>query len=131
MCRVGCVLFIKPGHHTLHISELKYAPNTAHFQVFLEIYKTTGTYSLHIDDNLSQIQRETNAFLLLATHNTEIPPFADWQLRHKMFFFFVGLKNRVNLVLFFKPLVHTCIYMKCLQQTPVRTSFLSTNFDLL
>ena len=78
MCRVGCVLFIKPGHHTLHISELKYAPNTAHFPVFLEIYKTTGTYSLHIDDNLSQIQRETNAFLLLVTHNTEIPPFADW-----------------------------------------------------
>ena len=27
--------------------------------------------------------------------------------------------------------VHTCIYMKCSQQTPVRTSFLSTNFDLL
>ena len=51
MCRVGCVLFT--GHHTLHISELKYAPNTAHFRVFLEIYKTTGTYSLHIDDNLS------------------------------------------------------------------------------
>ena len=69
----------------------------------MEIYKTTGTYSLHIDDNLSQIQRETNAFLLIVRHNTEIPPFADWQLRHQMFFFFVGLKNRVNLVLFFKP----------------------------
>ena len=73
------------------------------FPSFLEIYKTAGTYSIHIDDNLSQIQRETNAFLLLARHNTEIPPFADWQLRHQMFFFFVGLKNRVNLVLFFKP----------------------------
>ena len=24
VCRVGCVLFIKPWHHTLHISELKY-----------------------------------------------------------------------------------------------------------
>ena len=101
MCRVGCVLFIKPGHHTPHISELKYAPNTAHFRVFLEIYKTT--YSLHIDDNLSQIQRETNAFLLLVTHNAEIPPFPDWPLRHKMFFFFVGLKNRVNLVYSLKP----------------------------
>ena len=27
--------------------------------------------------------------------------------------------------------MHTCIYMKCLQQTPVRTSLLSTNFGLL
>ena len=27
--------------------------------------------------------------------------------------------------------VHACIYMKCLQQTPARTSLLSTNFDLL
>ena len=71
----------------------------------MEIYKTTGTYSLHVDDNLSQIQPETNAFLLLVRHNTEIQPFADCQLRHQMFFFFVGLKNRVNLVLFFKPWV--------------------------
>ena len=70
---------------------------------FLEVYKTAGTYSLHIDDNLSQIQRETNAFLLIVRHNTEGPPFADWQLHHQMFFFFVGLKNPVNLVLFFKP----------------------------
>ena len=69
----------------------------------MEIYKTAGTNSLHIDDNLRQIQRETNAFLLIVRHNTEGPPFADWQLRHQMVFFFVGLKNRVNLVLFFKP----------------------------
>ena len=39
VCRVGCVLFIKPGHHTLHISELKYAPNTADFQVFWKFIK--------------------------------------------------------------------------------------------
>ena len=26
VCHVGCVLFIKPWHHTLHISKLKYAP---------------------------------------------------------------------------------------------------------
>ena len=54
---------------------------------FLEIHKTAGTYSLQIDDNLSQIQRETNAFLLIVWHNTEGPPFADCQLRHRMFFF--------------------------------------------
>ena len=64
---------------------------------------------LNIDDNLSQIQRETNAFLILVRHNTEILPFADCQLCHQMFFFFVGLKNRVNLVLFFKPWVHQLI----------------------
>ena len=75
---------------------------------FLEIYKTTGTYSLHIDDNLSQIQPKTNTFLLLVRHNTEIPPFADCQLCHQMLFFFVGLKNRDNLVLFLKPWMNLC-----------------------
>ena len=39
VCRVGCVLFIKPWHHTLHISELKYAPTHGTFPGFLEIDK--------------------------------------------------------------------------------------------
>ena len=102
MCRVGCVLFIKPWHHTLHISELKYAPTHGTFTSFLEIDKTAGAYSLQIYDYLSQIQRETSTFLQIARHNTEGLPFSDWQWR-RMLFFFVGLKNRVNLVLFFKP----------------------------
>ena len=75
----------------------------AHFHVFLEIDKTAGAYSVQIYDYLSQIQRETKAFLLIVRHNTEKPPFSDLQWRHRTLFFFVGLKNRVNLVLFFKP----------------------------
>ena len=40
--RVGCVLFIKPWHHTLHLSLLKYAPTHGAFSIFLEIDKTAG-----------------------------------------------------------------------------------------
>ena len=79
VCRVWCVLFIKPWHHTLHISELKYAPTHGTFPNFLEIDKTAGAYSLQIYDYLRQIQRETNAFLLIVRHNTEGPSFFDWQ----------------------------------------------------
>ena len=43
------------------------------------------------------------AFLLIVRHNTKGPPFSDCQWRHCMLVFFGGLKNRVNLVLFFKP----------------------------
>ena len=79
VCRVGCVLFIKPLYHTLHISELKYAPTHGTFPSFWEIDKTSGAYSLQIYDYLSKIQRETNAFLLIDRHNTEGPPFSYWQ----------------------------------------------------
>ena len=103
VCRVGCILFIKPWHHTLHISELKYALTHGTFPSFLEIDKTAGAYSLQIYDYLSQIQLETKAFLLIVRHNTEEPPFCDWKWRHRTLFFFVGLKNWVNLVLFFEP----------------------------
>ena len=72
---------------------------------FLEIDKTAGAYSLQIWDYLSQIQRETKAFLLIARHNTEGQQFSDCQWFHRVVFFFIGLKNRVNLVLFFKPWV--------------------------
>ena len=75
----------------------------AHFQVFLEIDKTAGAYSLQIYDYLSQIQRETKAFLLIVRHNSEGLPIPHWQWRHPTLFFFVGLKNRVNIVLLFKP----------------------------
>ena len=108
VCRVGCVLFIKPWHHTLHISDLKYAPTHGTFPSFLEIDKTAGAYWLQIYDYLSQIQRETYAFLLIVWHNTEGPPFSAWQWRHRTRFFFIGLKYHVNLVLFFKPWPHLC-----------------------
>ena len=36
---------------------------------FLEIYKTAGAYS-QISDYLSQIQRETKAFLQIVSHST-------------------------------------------------------------
>ena len=100
MCRVRGLLFIL--HHTLHISELKYAPTHGTFPSFLEIDKSAGAYSLQICDYLSQTQCETNSFLLIVRCNTEGPPFSDWKRRHRTLFFFVGLKNRVNLVLFFK-----------------------------
>ena len=128
VCRFGCVLFIKPWYHTLHISELKYAPRHDTFPSFLKIYKTAGTYSLQIDDNLSQIQSETNAFLLIVRHNTEGPPIADWQLRHQMLFFFVGLKNRVNLVLLFKPWCQ--LYIVVSDWSPDHKRF-SPYFDLI
>ena len=79
VCRVGCVLFIKPWHHTLHISELKYAPTHGTFPSFLEIDKTAGAYSLQIYNYLSRIQSETKAFLIIVRHNTEGPPFSHWQ----------------------------------------------------
>ena len=46
VCRVGRVLFIKPWHHTLYISELKYAPTHGTFPSFLEIDKTAGARCL-------------------------------------------------------------------------------------
>ena len=79
MFRVGWVLFITPFHYTMHISELKYAPKLGKFPSFLEINKTPGAYSLQIYNYLSHKQRETNAFQLRVRHNTEGPPFSDWQ----------------------------------------------------
>ena len=99
-CRVGCVLFIKPWHNTLHISELKYGLKHGTFTSLLEIYKTARAYSLQIYNYLSKIQRDTKAFLLIVRHNNEGLLFSDWQLRHRTLFFFVGFKNRVNQVLF-------------------------------
>ena len=71
VCCVVCVLFIKPWHHTLRISELKYAPTHCTFPSFGEIYKTVGAYSFQIYDYLNQIQRETKAFQIKIRHNTE------------------------------------------------------------
>ena len=78
-CRVGCVLFILPWHHKLHISELKYALTQGTFPSFLEIAKTAGACSLQIYDHLSQVQRQTKAFRLTIRNNTEGQPFSDWQ----------------------------------------------------
>ena len=58
------------------------------------------TPDLH--DYLSEIQSETKAFRLKVRH-TEGPPIPDWLWRHCKIFFLIGLKKRVNLVLFFKP----------------------------
>ena len=113
VCSLGWVLFIKAWHHSLHISELKYAHTHGTFPSFLETDKTAGAYSHQIYNNLSQIQRETNAFLQIFRHNTEGPPFSDWQWRGRTLFFFVGLKNRVNLVLFFKPSALLSIQKLC------------------
>ena len=80
--------------------------NTRPIQLTSEFFgkwQTACAYSLQIYDYLSQKQRETQAFLLIVTHNTEGPPFSDWQWRHRMLFFVVGLENCVNLVLFFEP----------------------------
>ena len=113
VCRVGWILFIQPWHHTLHISEFKYAPTHGTFPSFLEIGKTAGAYSLQIYDYLSQIQCETKAFLLIDRHTTERPPFSHWQWCHRTLFFFVGLKNLVNLVLFFRPWLDLSIMLQC------------------
>ena len=39
------------------------------------------------------------------------PPFSAWQWRHRTLLFFVGLKNRFYLVLFFKPWVVSTVYV--------------------
>ena len=79
MCRVWVRIILLAMAHTLHISELKYAPTHGTFLSFLEMDKIAGGYSVQIYDYLSQIQRETNAFLLIVRHNTEGPPISDWQ----------------------------------------------------
>ena len=89
-------------------SKLVYAERIACFLcMHLGAYRffthpTAGAYSLQIYDSLSQIQRVTKVFLLIVRHNTEGPPISDWQWSHRRLFFFVGLQNPVNLVLFFK-----------------------------
>ena len=95
--------------HTRHISELKFAPTHGTFSSFFGMDKTAGAYSLQICDYLSQIQRETKAFLLIVRHNTKGPPISDWQWRHRMLYFFVGSQNRVNFVSFLKPCTSLCI----------------------
>ena len=96
--RVGCLLFIKPWHHTLHSSE------------FFGHWQNRRCLFTPIDDYLSYIQRKTKAFLLIVRHNTEGQPFSDWQWGHRTLIFFVGVNNRVNLVLFFK------LYMRWLRR---------------
>ena len=56
----------------------KYAPTNGSFPFFLEMNKTVRTHS-RFTIILSQIQRETKAFLLIVRHNTEGPPISDWQ----------------------------------------------------
>ena len=82
---------------TRHISGLKYAPTHGTFPNFIEMDKTAGAYSLQIYDYLSQMQRKTKSFLLIVRQQHQ----KNW--RHRMLFFFVPSKNRVSLVLFFKP----------------------------
>ena len=100
MC--GCVLFIEPWHQN----------DT--FPSFFEIDKTAGAYSLQISDYLSQIQRETKAFLQIVwhVHNTEGALKSDWHWRHRTIFFFVGSQNRVNLVLLL--LLLLLFFLSCL-----------------
>ena len=80
MCRLWVHIIYLSMAPIRHISELKYAPTHGTFPSLLEIDETTGKpNSLQIYDYLSQIQRETKAFLLIVRHNTEGPPISDWQ----------------------------------------------------
>ena len=48
-----------------------------------QVMKALGTVPGHNDIiNVHELRQIVRGH----THNTEIPPFADWQLRHKMFF---------------------------------------------
>ena len=78
MCRVWVRIIHLTMAPTRHIFELKYAPTHVTFQGFFEMDKTIGAYALQIFYYLSQIQRETKAFLLIVRHNTEGPPISDW-----------------------------------------------------
>ena len=79
MCRVWVRIIHLTMSPTRHISELKYAPTHGTFSGFLKMDKTAGAYSLQIWDYLSQIQRETKAFLLIVRHNSVGPPILEWQ----------------------------------------------------
>ena len=70
---------------------------------------TAGGYSLQMYDYLSQIQRETKAFVLIVRDHTEWPKISEWQCRHRTLFLFVLSQNRVNLVLSFEP----CTFFVC------------------
>ena len=96
ICSVWCHRWMDNTHPTRHTSE------------FFENWQNRRAYSLKIYDYLSQIQREPDTFLLIVRHNTEWPPFFDWQWRHRTLFSFVGFKNQVNLVLFYKPCMVPC-----------------------
>ena len=67
ICSVWCHGLMNSTQPTRHTSE------------FFGNDKTAGAYSLQICDYLRQIQLETKAFLLIVRHNTEGPPFSDWQ----------------------------------------------------
>ena len=75
---LGAYYSLTMAPHTEYF-RVKIRTHTGTFPSFLEIDETAGAYSLQIYDYLSQIQRETNAFLLIVRHNTEGPPFSDWQ----------------------------------------------------
>ena len=74
---VGAYYSFNHGTHTA-MGENKHPPAHGIFPSFLEMDKTSGAYSLQIYDYLSQIQRETKAFLLIVRHTTEGPQIYDW-----------------------------------------------------
>ena len=112
VCRVGCILLIKPWHHTLYVSELKYAPTHGTFPSFLEIDKTASAYSLQIYDYLRQIQTARDEYISANSqtqhrrHNTE-----DTILNDRHFLTVIASSfsssdwriESINLVSFFKP----------------------------
>ena len=129
MCRVWVRIIHLTMPPTRHISASNYARTHGTFTHYFETDITAGNYSLQIYDYLSQIQRETKAFLLISRHNTKGPPISDWQWRHRRLFFFVGSQNRVNLALFFKPCFQKCT--DCIQATSAWRLFSYTNlYDL-
>ena len=83
---------VKMRTHSRHISEFFWKLTKAQVPIFtpdLRLFKSNTARDEGISTN-SQTQHWR-------------PPFSDWQWRHRKLFFFVGLKNLVNLVLFFKP----------------------------
>ena len=103
MCRVRVRIIHLTMAPTRHISELKYALTNGTFPILFangQNRRCLFTRNLRLfKPNIA----EAKTFLLIVSHNTEGPPISDWQWRHRMLFFFVGEKNRVNLLLFFKP----------------------------
>ena len=71
VCRVGYVSFIKPWHHTLHISELKYAPTYFYNYlnnckiIILQLFKSNTARDERISAN-SQTQHWRTAIFWLA-----------------------------------------------------------------
>ena len=101
ICSVWCHGLMNNTHPTRHTSQFfgNWQNRSCLFSPDLRLFKSNTARDECISAN---------------KHNTKGQPFSDCQWRRRMLFFFVELKNRVNLVLFFKPWFMSWEWSDCL-----------------